>query len=1098
MPGTTKALLGLMVLQLVLFGEPLTPPEGDFLRRRDEVRALMEQRQSNQAVDAARSLLGDVRASRGPDSLQAAEALDLLVEALYLGGEYRAPETVALAAEAVDLRVRLHGARHPAVARSLHRQSLIVYFDARQDEASVLAGRALEIRRESLDEMDPRLAESLEWVGTLYYEDGEAERGLIYLQESVVIREALGPDHPDLAESLNYLANCLSYLGRYEEALEQHRRSEQILERANGKDDPEVARSLFNQALVHMTLGELAIARELLERSLPIMEAAGGPTHPRVMICRGGLASLLQITGDYAGARALYENALAGLKQSFGDDQPYYASLLSALGELHRASGNLDDALDCHERARQIRVEALGPENPSVATSLSSLATIHDRQGNSRKATELFQNALSIAEGTSGEDGLLLATILLDMSRSPRSAADPATSEKRLRMSMEIFEAAFGPDHLSLVDPLKEIGQLQAQDGRLVEARASFERALGLLEQSFGEGYPERARILNADAMALLRLRRFDEALEEALLGAEIARNHVRATAQVLPEREALGYTDFMRDNLDSALTVAVSTGDSSTRRIGRVWDALVRGRALILDEMAARRRWVTANADPEVQRLFVEYRSAAERVAFLLARGPEALSPERHRSILDEARRQSEIAELVLAESSTEFRSTHANAQAGFDDVRSLLPSGSALLAYVLFNRRDLSADREGQRGAWIVTPTYAAFVLGPDGAAPRLFDLGPAAEIDSAVRAWRIAAGAPPPPGVEAARKAEETYRAVGLALRKRIWDPVVPSLAKAEFVFIVPDGSVNLVNLAALPVDQGRFLVETGPTLHLLSTERDLLATDRQHGSGLLAVGAPDFGATAPGPSRGGDAYCPDLASIRFAPLPAADREVREVSEMWLTSRDDAIRLTGGQATEYEFKRLAPGKRTIHLATHGFFLDGRCATTTDGARGIGGLVSSSGPRTETPRSRNPLVLSGLVLAGANRRDSIAPGAEDGLLMAEEIATLDLSGTEWAVLSACNTAIGEVRPGEGVFGLRRAFRVAGAGTVVMSLWPVQDAAAREWMRALYEARLERDLDTAEAVRSATLAALQARRERERGVHPFYWAGFVASGDWK
>ena len=1079
MPGTTKVMLGLVVVQIALFGAPIASP-------------------TDEAKDAARSLLADVSASHGPDSVRTAEALDLLVDSLYFGGEYRTSETIALAAEAVALRIRLHGPRHPAVAASLHRQSLIVYFDARRVEASALASRALEIRRETLDAMDPALAESLEWVGTLYYEDGEAERGLIYLRESVVIREALGPYHPDLAESLNYLANCLSQLGRYEEALEQHRRSDQILERANGKDDPEVARSLYNQGLIHLTLGEFDVARELLERSLPIMEASGGPAHPRVMIARGGLASLLRITGDYAAARALYENALAGLKLSFGDDQPYYAALLSSLAGLHEASGNLDDALDCHERARQIRVEALGPEHPAVASSLSSLASIHGRLGAPDKAAALFSSALQIAETVSEEDVLLLAGILLDMSRSRQATDDPDASEKRLRRSMEIFETAFGRDHMSLVDPLTEIGRLQAADGRLVEARASFERALDLLEQSFGEQYPERARVLNADAMTLIRLRKFEKAFDETLLGARIARNHVRATAQVLPEREALGYTDFMRDNLDSALTIAVSARDSLTRPVARVWDAVIRGRALILDEMAARRRSVTADADPEVRRLFGEYRSATERVAFLLARGPGDLSPERHRSILDDARRQSEAAEIKLAEYNSEFRSTRVDARTGFDEVRKLLPTGSGLLAYVLFDRRDLSPRGEGQRDAWTVTPTYAAFVLGPDGGAPRLFELGPASEIDAAVRAWRSAAGGVPPSKGKAARKAEATYRAVGTTLRKRIWAPVVASLAKAEFVFVVPDGSLNLVNLTALPVGQDRFLVETGPTLHLLSTERDLLVANRPRGSGLLAVGAPDFGAATRGMSRGNRDHCPDLGSIRFAPLPAADREIREVSEMWLKSRDDAIRLTGGQATEHEFKRLAPGKRTIHLATHGFFLDGRCATTAAGSRGIGGLVSGADLPAQAPRSGNPLVLSGLVLAGANQRASIAPGDEDGLLMAEEIATLDLSGTEWAVLSACNTAIGEVRPGEGVFGLRRAFRVAGAGTVVMSLWPVQDAAAREWMRALYEARLEQGLDTAGAVRSATLGTLEARRKTGRSVHPFFWAGFVASGDWK
>jgi CHAT domain-containing protein len=144
------------------------------------------------------------------------------------------------------------------------------------------------------------------------------------------------------------------------------------------------------------------------------------------------------------------------------------------------------------------------------------------------------------------------------------------------------------------------------------------------------------------------------------------------------------------------------------------------------------------------------------------------------------------------------------------------------------------------------------------------------------------------------------------------------------------------------------------------------------------------------------------------------------------------------------------------------------------------------------------NPLLLSGLVLAGANHRSAAGAEEDDGILTAEEIAALDLSGVEWAVLSACDTGVGDIRAGEGVFGLRRAFQVAGVGTLIMSLWSVEDEATREWMTALYEARLERRLDTAEAVREASLSVLRRHREAGESTHPFYWAGFVAAGDWR
>jgi CHAT domain-containing protein len=213
---------------------------------------------------------------------------------------------------------------------------------------------------------------------------------------------------------------------------------------------------------------------------------------------------------------------------------------------------------------------------------------------------------------------------------------------------------------------------------------------------------------------------------------------------------------------------------------------------------------------------------------------------------------------------------------------------------------------------------------------------------------------------------------------------------------------------------------------------------------------------------------------------------------------TGRPAIVTLRGPEASETAFKSLAPDSRIVHLATHGFFLGEECPNAVGRSRGIGGLALASDAPPPPPRGESPLVLSGLALAGANHRNAAGPDEEDGILTAEEIAALDLSGVEWAVLSACDTGVGEVRAGEGVFGLRRAFQVAGADTLIMSLWSVEDDATREWMKSLYEGRMLKGLSTAEAVREASLAVLNARREQGESTHPFYWAALVAAGDWR
>ena len=360
-----------------------------------------------------------------------------------------------------------------------------------------------------------------------------------------------------------------------------------------------------------------------------------------------------------------------------------------------------------------------------------------------------------------------------------------------------------------------------------------------------------------------------------------------------------------------------------------------------------------------------------------------------------------------------------------------------------------------------------------------------------------------------------AAQTYRRAGQALRLAIWDPIAAHLAGANRIFVVPDGAIGLVPFAALPAGASSYLLEQSPPINYLSAERDLAAGTVPRPTsarGMLALGGPAFddaslaivGANTPTPATGmvaapagaGAAGCASFQNLRFQPLDGTLEEVQELSRLWAKGRSaEPVRvLQGRDATESTFKQTAHEYRVLHVATHGFFLSGACgANAVAGTRGVGGLTAARPVPGE-----NPLLLSGLALAGANRRASAAPDGDDGILTAEEVAALDLSGVEWAVLSACDTGVGEVKAGEGVFGLRRAFQIAGAHSVIMSLWSVDDQSTRAWMRALYDARFARGRSTSDAVHDASLALLRDRRAKGLSTHPFFWAAFVAAGDWQ
>jgi CHAT domain-containing protein len=520
---------------------------------------------------------------------------------------------------------------------------------------------------------------------------------------------------------------------------------------------------------------------------------------------------------------------------------------------------------------------------------------------------------------------------------------------------------------------------------------------------------------------------------------------------------------------------------------VAPIFDSLVQSRAVVLDELAARSR-STVSPDPELASLNASLLAARQRFANLMLRSlQEGESVSRVR--LDDASREKERAERALAERSVVVQAELARARAGLADVRTALPPQSALVSFVRYDRTVVSQSPTAR--ALRLVPSYLAFVMRSDSSAVAAVPLGSAISLEATVKAWREEAARGASVFGVAPKDAEAAYRTVGTRLRQRVWDPVTAHLAGVSHVFVVPDGALNFVSLAALPSAGGGYLGERPQTLHYVSTERDIVAPATASPShGLLAVGGPAFGrvaapqSSASGPRTSSAApACEDLRSMRFDALPESANEVAQIARIWSSSEPGAPTvLTGRTATEDAVKRAVIDRQVVHLATHGFFLGSNCTPSPRDARS----------------SENPLLLSGLAFAGANNRTTAGTSQDDGILTAEEVAGLNLQSTEWAVLSACDTGLGEIKTGEGVFGLRRAFQIAGARTVIMSLWSIDDEATQAWMRALYQARFSRHLSTADAMHDAGLTVLRARRARGYSTHPFYWAGFVAVGDWR
>jgi CHAT domain-containing protein len=693
-----------------------------------------------------------------------------------------------------------------------------------------------------------------------------------------------------------------------------------------------------------------------------------------------------------------------------------------------------------------------------------------------------------------------------------------AAAKPLLERALSIREKALGPEHNYTASSVTDLAEQLCLMDESSAAGPLYERAIAIREKVVPGGL-DLATSIASFAACLWSSGDPRAALIRSLEAESLAREQFRRAAIGLSQREAMNFEAERTSGLDIGVTAlsGLQKGPALAQAAAKVLDDLIRSRAMVLDEMAGRHRAQVVGSGSELARLRDAYDRASRRLARLLVNGPDDDRPEAYRADLLKTRDAFDAAERALASKSAGFSRLLRKKQAGLAEVRSSLPRGSSLVSYVLYGRaaRQLSDPP---------VPSYLAFVLKAGESAPVIRMLGTADEIDRRVARWRNLVAAAPPGLPLAGSPAERDYREAGSELRAAIWDPIASALEGSRQVFIVPDAALHLVSFATLPVGETRYLVENGPLLHYLSAERDLVeAPSRSRtGQGLLVLGGPDFDSArrTAGPSastglrdavssqaalRGDPISCEEFRRIRFEPLPGAGAEIGEIASIWERrgSRDGGrservLRLTGAGADEASLKHSAHGFGIVHLATHGFFVDSeRCGSLIDGARKGARRGLRVGFEEDTTSGGNPLLLAGLALAGANGRGQRAAEEEDGILTAEEIATIDLSGVDWVVLSACETGIGKVTAGEGVLGLRRAFEIAGAGTLITSLWSVEDVSTRSWMRSLYENRLK-GLSTAEAVRRADLDRIEAMRSAGGTTHPYYWSGFVAAGDWR
>jgi CHAT domain-containing protein/Tfp pilus assembly protein PilF len=941
-----------------------------------------------------------------------------------------------------ELRAATERDRRLHEARKLSAESFRLYNAGKYDEALPLVEHAVDIRRDELGPEHLDVAHSLRILAIIYRAKGETAKAEPIQQLVLSIREKrLGPEHPLVAQTLHNLANLYDDGGNSAQAEQLYQRGLEIGEKTLGPEHPQVATSLNSLGIIYRDKGDYVRAEQYFQRALAIREKMLEPGHPFIGTSLNNLAAIYHDKGDYLKAEPLYHRALALQEKTQGAEHPAFAMYLDNLAILYSDKGDYAKAEPFYRRALAVLEKVLGLEHLSVGQTLNGLGILHRVIGDYAKAEQFHQRALAIRE------------------------------------------KALGPENHSVANSTRDLAAVYRDKGEYARAEPLFQRALAILENALGPEHPYVVTFLDDLAVLYAAKGDFAQAITAQARATSVGERNLALNLSIGSERQKLAYLALFSEQTDFTLSLHSQALPQDPQALDLAFTTLLRRKGRGLDVMANTIAALRSRAAPDDQALFDRLAEARSQLAALTLKELGTDKPEAYRARLKPLADKVEELESSLSARSPEFR---AQAQPiRLAAVQAALPADSALIEFAIYTPRDMRNNKNK------MPPRYLAYLLAAQGE-PRWIDLGEAAPIDRAITAWQRALRNPRRSDVKRlARAVDEKVMRPVLALAQS-------GMGQTRRLLIAPDGLLNLIPFAALVDRQGRYLVERY-SISYLTSGRDLLRSpiDRPVEQKAVIVANPDYGRIAvAGTSGGRDVGLPpgpakssgqqlNLSQAYFPPLAGAAGEAQALKAIL----PQATVLTREQATEAALKGLH-SPRILHVATHGFFLRDQELELV-GMRDRGAVTVRSVGFADQP-IENPLLRSGLALAGVNRRRGSADQGEDGVLTALEAVGLDLWGTKLVVLSACDTGVGEVKNGEGVFGLRRALALAGAETQVMSLWPVSDLGTRELMVEYYKG-LQRGEGRGDGLRRVQLEMLK-RKARQ---HPFYWASFIQAGEW-
>lgn len=1036
--------------------------------------------------------------------------------------------------EALKLKEKLSGKDTPFYALTLSNKAVLLENLGRSQEAKELMQQCLHIYEKEYGPEHPDYATALSNLASNYSSTGEYEKAYELLiaghnrikdkesitwctvtnnlalvselkgdvplahsfySELIPVAEAvLGVDHPEYATILYNGANVLSSLGRYAEAEALLNMALQSADKSVGKDHTTYTRIQLSLAGVYQSLGLRNEADVLYRSSGEIFERVYGTMHPEYATFLSNYGLFLSETGHWEEAIEKFQNAIQIVEDAYGPEHPDLRYALTNLANTFMEKRQYAAAESYLVRAQEIAESALGKDHPDVASGLNNLATLYFRLGNYERSLEYHERSLVQRKAIWGNEHPEVAisynnmgSLYLEWEEADdrlNKALDAFNECLRLDSSLQLLSH---PDHSM---HLNNLAETYRQMNRPEEARKLYERSIALEEQYYGKRHPNIAVSYHNLAMVFTGLQDYAlaqenaskalaiyqdaygnecsectsvffslgqihflqghhyEAIDHYRKGLFASRKFLNDNFEFLSSAERTHLLNSLRYNHELFLDFAIAASDSIPEALDIAMENQAFERGLLLRTDVSIRNKVK-NGGKELRIKYEEWLSAKQRIAKLYAE----VEPQEGRIEALETK----ITSLEKEMASMAFEPQRDRNIPTIREMKKALGEEDAMVDFFAFQ----STLKDG-------TPytQYGAFVLKKELDHPLLVPLCHLSDLEAVL-------GQHPSTYKNYIDELYGTQNSFDADLYRLVWQPLDSVLQNTRSVYLYPTELFHKIAFHALRKENGIFLSKEYELhiRHSLPDESDgELPLDKK--DQVCVIGGAEF-----------SAYGEDGGIWDY--LPGTLKEAEQVEAIFDKSNASVVSLKGFDAREENIKSLQ-GK-VIHMASHGFFFPDPAAVSIDAWTEQEESVAFRGGGRGADRfvtNPNPMMRSGIALTGANDSWKDPANEEDGILTAYEVSLMDLSGTELVVLSACETGLGEIHNSEGIYGLQRAFRIAGVKSQIISLWQVPDEETAEFMTLFYEQLLK-----TENVR----ASFSSAREKMRSKYdPYYWAAFV------